>query len=910
MLTDAAFEQWCHQLALSEQARQLIARIRSSPPSRLVQGRAGNVSGRYPSQKMRCTIQFESRSVELALIYQLEYDPAVLAFYDQPGAITLAYQNRSNTRRVIAKHTPDFFVLREASCGWIECKTEEHLAQLTKHQPHRYVPTASGTWRCPPGEAYAEQFGLFYRVYSSGEIDWTYQRNLRFLEEYLRGPYPGVPEAIVTSLRTMVMSMPGISLLDLLRSLHGGTADDVYFLIATSQVYVDLARTPLADPEHVQVFLDREIAEASAIVHAPNVHQLPRPFVLSIAEGTRLCWDGKPWTILNVGETAVTLLSEDRRVKPLPHEVFEMLLQQGMLTGIPSHVQSDRQEEQKRLSRASPKHLEVATERYRALGKHTSMPGERQVSLRTIQRWKASVRRAEAVYGNGYVGLLPNWGNCGNRVPRLPEEAEKLLEHFISEHYESLRHQPKKEVYLLLEREAEQHNIPVPSYTTFLLRIKRHSPYEQTLKREGPRAAAAVEPWVWELEQTTPRHGERPWDVVHLDHTQLDIGLVSARTGRYLGKPWATFMTDAFSRRLPVVYLTFDPPSYRSCLMALRECVWRYGRLPQTIVVDGGPDFRSTYFETLLAYYGCTKATRPWTKPRYGSVCERLFGTANTQFVHNLIGNTQIMKQVRQVTKALAPREQAVWTLGDLYVYLACWASEVYDLAIHPALGMSPRQAFTTGLLLGGERAHLKILYNDDFRLLSLATTRKRTAQVEPGRGVRINYLYYWAEALRSPSIERTQVPVRYDPFDIGTAYAYVQGRWVQCRSEHYLQLRSHSERELQIASAELRKRSQNHRGETAITAKRLADLLASAQAHEEVLMQRLQDLEARDVLAQMGGYRLLQEEHRQISQELMPTVRLPERAHSTNGILASPDQPVDEEEEDFSNLEEYEEYR
>ena len=34
-------------------------------------------------------------------------------------------------------------------------------------------------------------------------------------------------------------------------------------------------------------------------------------------------------------------------------------------------------------------------------------------------------------------------------------------------------------------------------------------------------------------------------------------------------------------------------------MMVLRECVWRNARLPQAIVVDGGPDFRSIYFETL-----------------------------------------------------------------------------------------------------------------------------------------------------------------------------------------------------------------------------------------------------------------------------------------------------------------------
>ncbi|MCL5264899.1 MAG: hypothetical protein M1343_06875, partial [Chloroflexi bacterium] len=42
---------------------------------------------------------------------------------------------------------------------------------------------------------------------------------------------------------------------------------------------------------------------------------------------------------------------------------------------------------------------------------------------------------------------------------------------------------------------------------------------------------------------------------------QLDVELVCSRTGRNLGRPWATFLTDAFSRRFLAVYLTFDPPS-------------------------------------------------------------------------------------------------------------------------------------------------------------------------------------------------------------------------------------------------------------------------------------------------------------------------------------------------------------
>ena len=230
-------------------------------------------------------------------------------------------------------------------------------------------------------------------------------------------------------------------------------------------------------------------------------------------------------------------------------------------------------------------------------------------------------------------------------------------------------------MYLLLQQEAERRQIPVPSYTTFRNRLKKRPLAEQTRKRQGPRAAAQVEEWYWELEPTTPKPGERPLDVAHLDHTLLDIELVSARTGRPLGKPWVTFLTDAFSRRLLAVYLTFNTklPFLYGDPSRVCQPLWTFA---SDLVVDGGPDFRSTYFETLVTYYGCEKKTRPWAKPRYGSVIERLFGTANTQFVYNLTGNTQIMKQVRQVTRSIAPREQAVWTLGDLYTYLCIWACQ------------------------------------------------------------------------------------------------------------------------------------------------------------------------------------------------------------------------------------------
>ena len=86
--------------------------------------------------------------------------------------------------------------------------------------------------------------------------------------------------------------------------------------------------------------------------------------------------------------------------------------------------------------------------------------------------------------------------------------------------------------------------------------------------------------------------------------------------------------------------------------MTLRLCVKRYGRLPTALVVDGGPEFQSVYFEQLLALYRVRKQQRPASEPRFGSPQERLFGSLDTEFLYHLLGNTQASRVPRQMTRA------------------------------------------------------------------------------------------------------------------------------------------------------------------------------------------------------------------------------------------------------------------
>ncbi len=187
-LTDEEFCAWCSRNNIAPQTEAYIQRIRESEPSRKVGSRASNVSGRYPSVKMGCSIQFESQHVELWGIYTVERDDDVLEMYDQPSSIQLHYQARSG-RKTSPWHTPDFLVLRRNGASFEEWKHASSLDKLATSLPHRYQRKASGGWQSPPGEQVAQVLGLSYRVRSSAEYHPLYIQNLKFLQDFWSKPF-------------------------------------------------------------------------------------------------------------------------------------------------------------------------------------------------------------------------------------------------------------------------------------------------------------------------------------------------------------------------------------------------------------------------------------------------------------------------------------------------------------------------------------------------------------------------------------------------------------------------------------------------------------------------------------------------------------------------------------------------
>jgi putative transposase len=834
MLTTEEFHTWCQHLQLPKETEELVASIRSSPPVRKVRGRANNVAGRYPSPKMGVTIQFESQHVELWAIYAMERDDEVLEFYDQPIRFPLRYRARSG-RNTTQWHTPDFFVLRKAGPSFEEWKPAQALETLIVDMPNRYQLDGGGRWHCPPGQAWAQPLGLAYQVRSSAEYHPLYIQNLKFLQDFWAHPVPSNPEQ-EGLLLSLIDMHPGISLTEAKEAYPDLSVDVVWALISTRRLFTDLTAASLMRHDQVALFCSED-----AIVQAARP---PANVDASRSASILLIWDHRLFQADIQGES-VTLQPDVGEAFTVSSAQFQHLVERGELEFVSAATPSPTSQDiREALTRASPKGQQRANERLRQILAYVR--GEKiTVTARSVQRWMAAYRKAEAELGCGYLGLLDQVASRGNRTPRAPETSMQLLETYLKDHYATPIAKRAAAVYHLYREACTRQGIPPVSERTFYRVRERSTTPEVKASRLGRRAAYAQQPFFWYLDQTTPRHGERPFALAHLDHTELDVLLVSSLTGKPLAKPQLTMLTDAYSRRILALYVSYDPPSYRSAMMTFRACVQRHQRLPQELVVDRGPDFGSVYFETLLSRFFVLKKERPPESPRFGSVLERLFGTTTTQLLNQLRGNTQASKTPRQMTHEVDPQRFAVWTLERFSARLSEYAYDVYDQMEHRALFQSPREAFTQGMELAGARLHRLIPYSEEFIMLTRPTTRTGFAHVHPSRGITVNGLHYWNESMRKPSVAGRSVPVRYEPYDMGVVYTFLDGQWLECVADDYALVHGRSEREWNLILDEWREHLRQH-GQKRITINGplLARFLEEVAAEEQLLLQRQRDLE------------------------------------------------------------------
>src|SRR5260370_21705615 len=260
---------------------------------------------------MKCIMRVEGARVDLAFLLRAEKDNNVLEFGASPPQIELIYRDRRGHLQQ-PLHTADYFVFRYESAGWEECKPVEKLKQCVQQHSTRYVLDEQGQWRCPPGEAFAAQYGLTYRVRASDQINSAPQDNSLYLEDYYHDLEKlAISEADLAILQQIVDEHAGLTLAELRAAASPIRSEQINIAIAKHALYVDLATHRLTEPGRGPIFRDHK--DALTLQHRGQqlddlLGMTAHPVV--IEQGSRVLWDGRPWRIA-VGQTELTLVCEE-----------------------------------------------------------------------------------------------------------------------------------------------------------------------------------------------------------------------------------------------------------------------------------------------------------------------------------------------------------------------------------------------------------------------------------------------------------------------------------------------------------------------------------------------------------------------------------------------------------------------
>jgi putative transposase len=736
-----------------------------------------------------------------------------------------------------------YFVIHASWIGWVECKTEEWLLAYQENGGDRYVRDSNGEWHCPPGEAFASQYGLGFKVRSTKEIKWTLVRNLEFLADYFHAKC--APASVDAAHRVQaVFSGERWMTLNQLFENENIEVDIVYKLVAENRLYIDLENELMSEPQYTTICRDKLSFEIY-VNQKRNRISLPaiQLQAVQLASGIQFLWDGKPWRIVNVGVNEIFVEDGKRDLSNLRFDSFHELVAKGAIVGLPSEDDDRYHQAERMVKKAAPVDLALANKRMTCLADLDCENPDTSIPARTRRYWKMLAVQGEAAYGNSFVGVLPRTSARGNRNRKIAQVVIEIMNAVIDEHVLSAIKPNILVCYGFVVNICEEQALICPSEKTFRAEIAKRRDDLQILAREGRKAAYRLTEFHWIIDQSTPRHGERPFEVGHIDHTEVDLELVDSKTGANLGRAWLTVLMDAFTRMILAFFLTFDPPSYRSCMAVIREAIRRHGRIPKTIVVDQGSDFESLYFESLLARLECHKKSRPASKSRFGSVIERFFGITNQTLIHNLAGNSQALQRPRSMSPSHDPRRLAVWTLGKFMDRLERFVDVDYADCRHSALGMSPKEAMARGLAITGGRPHLLIPFTPDFNFVCMPSTPAGKAHLRSGKGLKIKNIHYWHPALRDIG-GKVSLPVRYDPFDVSRAYALVRGDWLLCRSEYAAVFEKRTEREISIVSQEIRSLHIQHGIHRKTKAADMAAQLQIGRETEAVLRQQRHDAE------------------------------------------------------------------
>ncbi|WP_312120176.1 Mu transposase C-terminal domain-containing protein [Brevundimonas diminuta] len=315
-------------------------------------------------------------------------------------------------------------------------------------------------------------------------------------------------------------------------------------------------------------------------------------------------------------------------------------------------------------------------------------------SLATTYRWLSR-------YDGQVEDLLPAPpGQPPGRL-RLAAPVQAVIDHGIRKHHLSKQKIPLSETVRRIQSDCIRLGLRPPSRKAIQTRLDSFD------QREVARCRGEL----LRAEKLSVRSGSydvrSPMAVWQIDHTTMDVMVVSSIEGVAIGRPYLTLIVDVATRMIAGFYISLDPPSSRNVAAALLQGVspkdevlkslgiagnWPIQGLPDALHTDNASEFaKAAGYRRGCANYHVELVLRDVGKPRDGGHIERLIGTMMGR-VHFLPGSTFSNPKQKEKYKS---EVKARLTIDELQQW---FAQEVLDYheRRHSMLGISPREAWET----------------------------------------------------------------------------------------------------------------------------------------------------------------------------------------------------------------------
>lgn len=524
----------------------------------------------------------------------------------------------------------------------------------------------------------------------------------------------------------------------------------------------------------------RKSTEQAGMVKSSDVSS---PAVIAFAVGSFVHSDSRTYQVESLDGSG-SLLARDI-------ETGEMArLLQDELTPSPHAFTGD-------LARISEEEIARALRQYSVLAPFISQKATREDVERLAK--ELELKRAH-IYGQlsklraapHFTTLIRRPRGRGKGCSLVSEAVDRVIEKQVRAAVKARLPLTVKTIFEEVEADCAQQGLKRPCMKTVRSRIETLGPELLLRKKHGVRRARER---VTAMPGTIPVTA--PLDIVEVDHSPLDMFVVSSQDRVCIGRASLTVVIDTFSRAVLGFHLGLEPPSALTVALALTHAVlpksvwlserglsdadWPCHGLMKTLRVDNAAEFRSPDFEAACARWGIEVTYRK--RKEDGAFVERFIGTVQGWCSQEPGASGNDPKKKRREKD---PREDAHMTLAEAEAWLARQIVRRYHLARHSSLGMAPLQAWRAGLIASATPK--AIVGNEDIFLISFLPSVRRVINHDGVRLFNETYFSSEARAYVHPGIQRK---VHYDPRCMGRAYVdigekarFIEIQYVDVRKE------------------------------------------------------------------------------------------------------------------------------